>query len=832
MKGNMLTSRKLKIDFIITPKILSMEIVKKLLPHVIAVLVFIIISFSYFNPLLDGKSIRQGDIMQFIGMSKEIVDFREKTGTEPLWTNSMFGGMPAYQISVVYHHNVAKNINNIMTLHLPVPAVYLFLALVGFYILMLVLGANSWIAVAGAIAFSFSSYFFIIESAGHNSKTHAMTFIAPMIAGVILTFRGRYLLGAAIFVLYLALQLNANHLQITYYTAITILIFAIVEFIYALREKRLLRFSKAVVVLAAMSVIAVFTNITNMLLTYEYGKESTRGKSELTSNAEDKTSGLDKSYILDNYSYGVAETFDLFIPNFRGGASASNVGENSETYRWLESNYGRQAAETYSKHMPTYWGSQLSTAGPVYLGAVVVFLFVLGLFLIKGPFKWWVVTATVLAVFLAWGKNMEWFSTLFINYFPGYNKFRTVSMILVIVMFTVPLLGMMGFIKILKNEIEKKEILNALKYSLYIVGGFALLFSLIPGIAGNFEYFNDENHRLPEGLLTAIISDRSAMLRMDAFRSLVFVLLTAGLIWLVVKEKIKPVWASIVLALLFIVDLGAVGKRYLSEENFVTKRESKQPYAPSEADLLIMEDKDPNFRVINLTVDPFNDASTSYFHKSIGGYHGAKLKRFQELIEHQISKQNMQVLNMLNTKYFIVPDQEQKPVARPNPDALGNAWFVDTVKIADNADKEMEALNTLHPKTSVVVDKRFQNLISKTLFTVDSTSQIKLESYAPNYLVYQSRSATEGLAVFSEIYYDKGWNAYLDGKLVPYFRANYVLRGMSIPAGNHKIEFKFEPKLYTAGERISMISSILLVIVVLGGFGFEIFQYLKTQKAS
>lgn len=805
-----------------------MKILKLLAPHLLAVVVFLVVTFLYFPPLMEGKAIRQGDIMQFQGMSKEIQDFRESTGKEPLWTNSMFGGMPAYQISVLYKNNIAKTLNNIISLNLEVPAVYLFLSLVGFYILMLVLGANIWVAVAGAFAFAFSSYFFIIEAAGHNSKAHAMAFMAPILAGVILSFRGKYILGAAVFALFLALQIYANHLQITYYTAITILIFGIVELFYAYKEKRLSRFFKATGILAAVAIVAASTNFTSMLLTYEYGKDSTRGKSELTADVADKTSGLDKSYILNDYSYGVTETFNLFIPNFMGGGM-EDVGQNSESFEWLQQNNVPNAAQIVER-MPTYWGDQRFTAGPVYIGAVIIFLFVLGLFMLNGVFKWWIVAATLLSILLAWGRNMEWFSTLFINFFPGYNKFRTVSMILVIAQLTIPVLGMLTFIKILRGDFDKKVLTKNLLYTLYVTGGFALLSVLIAGMI-SFTSDKDSNLGWPEGLLSALVSDRESLFRADAFRSLIFVVLTAGLIWMIIKEKLKLVWASVVLAGLFLLDLGTVGKRYLNSDNFVTKREARTPYTPGEADQMILQDTG-YYRVMNLTVDPFNDASTSYFHKSIGGYHGAKLKRYQELIDRHISKMNMQVLNMLNTKYFIVAAQNQPPMAQINSEALGNAWFVDTVKMVENADQEIAALSQITPATTAVVDKRFQQLVPKQIFESDSLSTINLTQYQPNLLVYNVNATSEKVAVFSDIYYNKGWNAYLDGKLTPHFRANYVLRAMIIPAGNHKLEFKFEPKSYETGETVSLASSILLVILLVSAFGFEIFKFVKKEKSS
>lgn len=789
---------------------------KKLIPHFIAVASFVAITMVYFSPLLSGKQVQQHDIAQWTGASKEIADFRAKYHTEPLWTNSMFCGMPAYQISVVYAANMVKYVNDILILWLPVPASYIFLMLIGFYLLLISLKTDYLLSIAGAIAFALSSYHLIIIVAGHNSKAHAIASIPLVLAGILMIFRGRYLLGGVIAAIALSMEIYANHLQITYYLFITIFILIICEFIKTISKKSYGNFFKASATLAIAALLAILSNITNLWATYEYGKYSTRSQSELT---EKKSStGLDKDYALE-YSYGITESFTLLIPRFKGGASSEPLATNSATYKALkDNNVPEQQARGFIANVPLYFGDMRMTSGPPYAGAAMVFLFVLGLFVVKGEIKWWLLSATVLSIMLAWGQNFLPLTNIFFDHFPGYNKFRAVSMILIVAEFCIPLLGILAFKKITDGSMKSDEVLKYLKWSLYGVGGFCLVFILLPGLFSDFTAKADDSLKEYSWLLTAIRDDRANAVRMDALRSLFFILITSGLIWAYLKNKIKLV-ANVyfILALIVLVDMWTVGKRYLNNDNFVKKSKTEQPFQPTEADLKIQQDTDPDFRVMNTTVSTFNDASTSYFHKSIGGYHGAKLKRYQELVEYQISKNNTAVLNMLNTKYFIFqPKEGSVPVPQLNADACGSVWFVKEYKLVANADAEINALSNFNPKQTVFIDERFKAYMNGFKTDFDSTGTINLISYLPNNLNYQSNSSAEQFAVFSEIFYDKGWNAYLDGKLQTHIRVNYVLRGMRIPAGKHNIEFKFEPQVYATGEKISLASSTLLILLFAG----------------
>jgi hypothetical protein len=775
--------------------------------------------------MLEGKQIRQGDIIQFQGMSKEIKDFRQAEHEEALWTNVMFGGMPAYLISVRYPSNLLRHIDRIISLNLNIPAKHLFLTMLGFYLLLVVgFRVDPYLSIAGAIAFGFSSYFFIIAVAGHNSKAHAIAYMAPVMLGIILSYRGKYLWGGVLTGLFLGLQIAAGHPQITYYTLLMVLVFGVVWLIEIIREKSYAGFLKSLGVLIVAVFLAVGANITNLWLTYEYGKVSIRGQSELTSELENRTTGLDKDYILNDYSYGIDETFNLLIPNFKGGAS-TGFDLNSETYQEFRRNNIPNARQMVEGLPLAYWGNQRGTSGPVYIGAVVIFLFVLGLFQLKGRQKWWLVAVVILSIVLAWGKNFRPVSEFFINYIPGYNKFRTVSMILVLAEFAMPLLAILTVAKLFQEEVIRKTWLRSLKWAVYIVGGICLFFALFPGLLFNFSAPIDEQlitAGWPSQFIDAIHEDRERLLRMDAFRSLVMVLLAAGLLVGFLYGKIKKYYLIIGLAFLFLIDMWPVNKRYISNDDFTTRREVRQPFQPTAADATILQDPDPHYRVFNLTQDPFNEARTSYFHKSIGGYHGAKLRRYQELIEHHIGQNNMNVLNMLNTKYFIVPGDDNRPQAQRNPGALGNAWFVSKARWVANADEEMEALNDFNPSEEAIIDRRFESMVNGFAATVDTAAYIALVDYKPNELLYESRSDQSHLAVFSEIYYDKGWRAYLDGEPVPHFRVNYVLRSMVIPPGQHEIRFEFHPRAYFTGEKISLISSLLLIILFVGMVVYEL----------
>jgi len=806
---------------------------KSLIPIVAAIIIFVILSLAYMSPLLEGKVLRQDDITRFKGMSKEITDFREKTGEEPLWTNAMFGGMPAYQISVKYKANLMRYIDKVFRMGLPRPADMVFLYMIGFFILLMVLGVNPWLSIAGAIAYGFSSYFFIILEAGHNSKAHAIGYMAPVLAGILLAYRGKYLAGGILTMFFLALEIRAGHPQITYYLMLLVLILGIVELVNAIRSKNYLHFSKATGVLVIAAVIAVLTSLTSLWATYEYGKYTIRGKSDLTSEKENRTSGLDKDYATQ-WSYGVAETGTLIIPNFHGGASYGKLNDKSNSYKALiKNNVPRSQADEVIKNMPTYWGNQPFTSGPVYIGAIVMFLFVFGLIVVKGNFKWWLLAGAILSILLAWGKNFMPLTDLFLTYFPGYNKFRAVSMTLVIAQLAIPILAFVALNEVFRKERDGERLIKALKLALYITGGFLLLFVLLPGLFFGFDAAGDVQLRksYPEWLMQAILDDRKNLLRMDALRSLIFILLAAAVLWTFIKGKLKANLAIVLLTVFVLVDMWTVDKRYVSNEDFIKKSKSERPFPKTKANELILKDSDPNFRVLNFTVDPFADASTSYYHKSIGGYHGAKLRRYQELYDHYVKQDfNPDVLNMLNAKYFIQPDQENKPSVVPNMRAFGNAWFVDDYLLVNNADEEIKAVGEIDLKRNVVIDKRFKDQLEHFTPALDSTALIKLIDYKPNQLKYQTNTAKDQLVVFSEIYYDKGWNAYVDGTLHPHFRANYVLRGMILPAGRHLLEFNFEPKVYSVGEKVSFASSLLVILLVIGFGVFKIRKYIGKEE--
>ena len=774
----------------------------KVKPHIIIIILFALISFAYFSPLIEGKSIDGHDIKTWIGMSKEISDFRDSSGTEALWTNSMFSGMPAYQISVKYSSNLVRYIDKVITLGFPRPANILFLYLLGFYLLLLSLKVDYRIAAVGAIAYAFSSYFFIIIQAGHMTKAHAIAYLPMVVASVIYTYRGKLLLGGVLTALTVALELYSNHLQITYYLIFILIFIGLYQLFHDYNTKNLPSFFKRSAVLILAALLATGTCFTRLKTTMDYGKDSTRGKSELTNNIENKTKGLDKDYATQ-WSYGIAETMTLLIPNFHGGASQGELSTDSETYNALKRSPN---AKKIIKNLPLYWGDQPIVSGPTYAGAIVIFLFLLSLFLLKGRFKYWILTLTILSIFLAWGKNFMPLTELFLDFFPGYNKFRAVSMILIVAEFTLPLLAFLAFNNFIFSDANKLSKIKSLKNAFFVTGGITLLFSLAPNMFFDFVGVNDSVLASNGWPVEALQLDRASMLSSDAWRSFFFVSLAFLSLFLFIKNKVSSNNIILVFAVLLLLDMWTINKRYLNDSHFIRSSKIKTPYKATQADNYILSDNDPNFRVFNQSVSTFNDASTSYFHKSIGGYHGAKLKRYQELIDSHISKGNMQVLNMLNTKYFIL----QTGKVNINPNVLGNAWFIKDVKIVENADDEILALNDFDASSIAVIDKRFQSSLGE--FFEDSSSNIKLDEYQPNYLRYSSVSTKNQIAVFSEVYYDKGWNSYIDGELVSHFRANYILRAMNIPKGNHTIEFRFEPEIFKIGERISLASSILLII--------------------
>ncbi|HSO88328.1 MAG TPA: YfhO family protein, partial [Draconibacterium sp.] len=639
----------------------------------------------------------------------------------------------------------------------------------------------------------------------------------------------------------LSLELLAGHPQISYYGLILLVIYGIIELIYAIKEKALAAFLKSVLLLLAGVIIAVGMNFSRLYTAWEYSKETIRGPSELTSNNENKTSGLDKDYVVQ-WSYGIDETLTLLIPNFKGGSSLTNPGENSESYKTMREK-GMQNLRQNIQGVSMYHGDQPGTSGPVYVGAIVVFLFFLGLFVVKGVYKWWLLSATVISIVLSWGGNIMPLTSFLLDHLPMYNKFRAPSMTLVIAQIAMPLLGFIALNNILSGKVEKKEWLNGLKWAAIITGGLTLLFAVLPGISGSFSNASD-SARFPNWLIDSVIADRKSLLRMDALRSFLFIALAAGALYLWNLKKIQTNLFIGVLGVLILVDLWAVDKRYLNSDNFVSKREAANPFPEMPVDKAILQDKDLYYRVLPLQ-NPFQDARASYFHKNVGGYHAAKLRRYQEIIENQLVPEmqemikglqagaqpdsvlrSLSAINMLNTRYIIY-DLNNPPLRNPN--AMGNAWFVNNYKTVANADEEIAALKGIDPSNEVVIDKRFSEFVGGKKFQKDESGGIILTEYKPNYLKYSAKADSEQLAVFSEVYYDKGWYAYIDGKEVPHFRVNYILRALVLPAGEHTVEFKFHPKSYYTGNKVSLASSLLLILVI-AGYAFS--EYRKKYKNS
>lgn len=797
------------------------------------ILLFIVgLSLVYFFPQIEGKIIEQPDIKQFQGMSKELVDFRKTTGEESIWTNNMFSGMPGYLISVEFPENFIRffHFGFIKLLH---PAAMLILYTLGFYVLLLLLGINKFQSLIGAIAFGFSSYFLIIIGAGHNSKAYAIGYLPIVIAGVLLAFRGKPRAGGLLFAAALSLEILAGHMQITYYGFLLIGIYVIVQLVYSIKEKDLSSYFRAVLYLAAGAIIGVGMNFSRLYTTWEYSKDTIRGPSELTSDNVNQTSGLDKDYVVQ-WSQGIDETMTLLIPNFMGGSTSTNPTVKGETYQLLRDNNVQNPREAL-KSIILYHGEKPGTAGPYYFGAIVVFLFVLGLFIVKGPFKWWLLIAAVASVLMAWGKNFMGLTSFLLDYLPMYNKFRAPEMTLVIAAFAFPLLGFLTLHQITTGKVEKKDFQKGMLWAFLLTGGISLLLFAAPGMAGNFSAPFDVNY--PDWLLPGILADREELLKTDAIRSFAFILAGAGLIYLWHLKKIKNNLLYIGLGFFILIDLWSVDKRFLNNDNFVAKREAENPFPLTPADEAILKDKDLSYRVLPLQ-NPFQDARTSYYHKNVGGYHAAKLRRYDELIEHRLIPEintminqfqstaspdsvfaPLSSINMMNSKYIIY-DLNSAPLVNSN--ALGNAWFVSRFNLVENADEEIRALDKFDPSDEAVVDKRFAGFVESKNFQKDKNGFIRLTEYQPNYLKYESKAATEQLTVFSEIFYEKGWNAFVDGEKVPHFRVNYVLRAMVLPSGDHTVEFRFEPKSYYIGNKVSLASSFLFALLLLGFIYVEI----------
>ncbi|SHN03017.1 membrane protein YfhO [Polaribacter sp. KT 15] len=796
----------------------------KLFPYLVAILVFIIASLIYFHPVLKGQKLNQSDITQFRGMVKDINDYRADNNEEPYWTDASFSGMPAYPVSAYYPNDIVRSVDKLLRF-LPRPADYTFLYFLSFFVLMMALKVKWRLAILGALSFGFSTYLIIIFGAGHNAKAHAIAYMPLVLAGVIWIFNRKFVLGFIVTGLAMALEIYANHIQMTYYLGFCLLILGLVELINAIKERKVQLFIKQAAVIIAAVVLGIGANAPRLMAMKEYSEHSTRGKSELTINLDGSTKkateGLDKSYITQ-YSYSKLETFNLFIPRFMGGGTIEELGENSNFYEFIEEKTDKKTAKEYSKQVLTYWGDQPIVEAPAYIGVVVFFLFFLGLFLVKGRIKEWLVAATIFSIILSWGRNFEVITNFFIDYVPLYNKFRAVSSIQVIAELCVPILGVLGLKELFSSALEVNEKQAALKKAVIVFGGLIIVGFGFAHIFGTFEGLRDaQQYSEVPGFLDAVIADRKAMLFSDTVKSLVLVLISGAVLWFTLKKKIKVPFAIIAITVLILFDLLSVNLNYVNADDFKSSRKIEKPFVASSADKAILKDTS-YFRVANFSVDPMNDGSTSYFHNSIGGYHAAKLGRYQELFDYQIAKNNMQVLNMLNTKYFIVPDNKGNVQAQQNIEANGNVWFVEKLISVNNANEEIQALDSLNTKnTAVILKENFSKLKENLFVEKDSTATIKLISNDVTNLKYQSSSTKAQFAVFSEIYYKDGWNAYLDGKLVPYYNVNYVLRGMEIPAGNHEITFKFEPKVIKEGKIFSLISYALLIVVSAGWFFYD-----------
>lgn len=799
--------------------------VKKILPHLLMVIGFVVISLLYFSPVLSGKQIFQSDIKHYIGIAKQQNDFREATGEETYWTNSAFGGMPTYQLGAHYPHNYIKKLDSVLRF-LPRPADYLFLYFIGFYILLLCLKVDLKLAALGALAFGFSTYLIIILGVGHNSKAHAIAYMPLVLSGIILTFRQKYVAGFLLTAVAMALEIGANHFQMTYYLMLLVMVLGIAYLIDAFRKKLLPHYFKSVGLLVFAVVLSIGLNATNIMATQEYVKESTRGQSELTINADgtskEVTTGLSKEYITE-YSYGVLETFNLFIPRFLGGGSYEDVGKDSATYKaYIAMGATPVQAMQEVKQTPTYWGDQTIVEAPAYIGAVIIFLFVLALFLVKGRLKWWLVGGTILSLLLSYGKNLGFLTDFFIDFVPLYNKFRAVSSIQVILELCIPVLAIFGLYRMFNDFESEEKKMKALKFSTIIVGGLALLFLLLKS-SFDFVGVNDGFYRQNYGpnFIDAVKEDRKAFFTQDTLRSLILVLLAAGALFMLLKKKLSGKLVLVVFAALILFDLIGVNKRYVNNDNFIPSIQVNKPYQPNGADLEILKDT-THFRVFDVVSR--EPGKAAYYHNSLSGYHAAKLGRYDELFDFHIARNNMNVLNMLNTKYIIADDDQGNIFPYENTDANGNAWFVSKVEKLNSANEEIKALDSLDTKVKAVTT---QSLSSKN-HNVDSTATINISVYKPNYLKYQSNNKNDGFAVFSEVYYGQGWKSFIDGKEVPHYRVNYVLRGMEVPKGQHTIEFKFEPEVIKTGSSIALASSVVFGLLILAGLFFEF----KKKKVS
>lgn len=838
------------------------EILKKTIPYVVALAIFFIIALLFAGPsVFDNKILQAGDQISAKGMVQEVKEY-SKTGNYSFWTGSMFSGMPTYQIGSLQYPEPAVTIPFFSIIHLGTTGVLALLLgyLIGFFILLRSFKINHWLAIIGAIALTLSSYFLLIIVAGHNAKVWAIGLLAPIIGGFHLIFQKKYGWGAILTLIFTSLGIM-KHPQMTYYIFMLIGVLFFAELWIHFREKRWKDLLLGTLIFAGCFTIGIGTQITPFMANREYAKETMRGgHSELNkaNDKSDKTEGLDLSYITQ-YSYGIGETATLMIPGAKGYASSYNVGTNSKIFEAMVKNgMPKRQAEEYCKGMPTYWGGDEGTSGPVYAGAIICFLFILGLLIVKGPYKWALLVATLFAFALSWGYNFLPLTQLFADYFPMYTKFRAVESILVVAEITIPLLGFLALREIMDKNVEKDTLIK----STFIAGGVSAGICLLTIVASyflNYSWGRDADifTQWPEWLSSAVVAERAAILRTSALRSMIFIILGAGLLLLFIKEKIKFAYFAAILGILVFVDMFSIDHKFFNEDKYIREKNMEAYFAkkPWEDYILNKEKDNMSYRIFNLTdpQGPFNDSRSSYYFKSIGGYSAAKLRRYQDLIDAHISQEinpmlksivqrenglilipndssNYPVLNMLNMKYAVVGNEQ--PMVVENTNAMGNAWFVDNVLIANSPNEESEALNTIDLHTTLVTDAQFQEQVKNFKPHHDSTANIQLTKYAPDYLEYDYTSTEDGLIVFSEIYYPYGWNAYIDGKSAEHFRANYTLRAMNVPAGQHHIRFEFRPATVEKWGKVAIASTYLMYLCLLSIAGYGIYNVVRKKEKS
>ena len=801
-----------------------MKNLKNYIPHILAIFGFIFIALAYFSPVLSGKEIFQSDIVQYTGMSKEQVDFRETYKEESYWNNSAFGGMPTYQLGAKYPHNYIKQLDSIIRF-LPRPADYLFIYFIGFYILLSCFRIKPLQAFIGALAFGFSTYLIVIIGAGHNAKAHAIAYMPMVLAGVFLVFRKKYLAGFILTTIAAALEISTNHFQMTYYLLFLLAIVAIYYTVVYIKQKDFKSLAQIFGIFIVSGILAIGANATNLLATAEYADVSTRSKSELTFNpdgtAKDRDNAMSHEYITE-YSYGVFETFNLFVPRLLGGGNAEDVGVNSNIGEFITSLGAPQSdVEGFTKQAPTYWGDQPIVAAPAYIGAVVIFLFILALFAEKRKFKYIFVAGAIVSILLSWGKNFP-LTDFMIDYFPMYNKFRAITSIQVIAELCIPALAIIGLASFFKSS--KEEQLDSLKKS-GITSGAIIIFLFACKLfldfkGGNDGYFVQVYGEIGPSFVKALIEDRQSLYVSDLIRTLFLILIAVAVLYFFIKEKLSEQLTLIIIGAVMIIDLVMIDWNYVNKSNFVAASQVKNPFPKTIVDENIQKDKS-NFRVFDMQ-SPFNSGRTSFFHQALGGYHAAKPKKIQELYDYQITKQNYEILNMFNVKYIISQDDNQSPISLQNPDANGNAWFVSEVKTLPTADEIMIELSKVNTKKVALVQQGKTTETFKTNYVVDSLATIKLVNSRSNYLKYESNNTNEGVAVFSEMYYPKGWKITVDGNETQMFEVDYVLRALKLAPGKHTIEFKFEPEVVSKGSTIALISSIIMFLLIVGGIIFSL----------